>query len=485
MDKLILYLMGRALLLCSACMAIPFGYSIYLGHDYMTGVFGQSIFITLLCAVFLIKKSHNPPESLSVYGGAIFLCSIWGTVGFFGGLPYYLSHNLGAVDSFVESVSGFTTTGYTNIMSLRDPALILWRSMTQWMGGGMILMFIATVLPAITGMFGISFAMPVALKTGVITINRLRKNTRRLSILYALLTIIGVFFFSIAGLGTYDAINFAMVTISTGGCYFSDAYLYNNVWFASAAIVGLIAAGGNVIIYWQAIKRRQYSMLKKTVTNSEFHIFVLIILVIGLICGLHLFNKNYYSLSDSLLYGFFSVALYAGTTGAPPVEVLTWTDFDKMLLIVVASIGGCIGSLAGGFKILRLMILFKSCANEITRTIHPDIIMTMKIDEDIVPSKVINRILAFFFMVIVTISISILVISAAGLDMQQSMDIALACITSTGPIMLFHTSHSQIMALPVAVKLFCCFLMILGKLDIFAFLVLLYGSRQELLHKHW
>ncbi|ORU01111.1 Potassium uptake protein TrkH [Anaerovibrio sp. JC8] len=485
MDKLILFLLGRALLLCSGCMAVPFAYSIYLHHNFMTGVFGQSIFVTLLLAVFLIKKSTNPPESLSVYGGTIFLCAIWVAVALCGGLPYYLSNSLGAVDSFVESMSGFTTTGYTNILYLKDPALILWRSMTQWIGGGMILMFIATVLPAITGMFGTSFAMPVALKTGIVTINRLKKNTRRLFVLYGILSLIGVFFFSIAGLGTYDAINFAMVTISTGGCYFSDAYLYNNIWFASAAIVGLIAAGGNVIIYWQAIKRRQYSMLKKTIHNSEFHIFLLIILVIGLICGLHLYHNNYYSLSDSLLYGFFSVALYAGTTGAPPSEVLTWTDFDKMLLIVVASIGGCIGSLAGGFKILRLMILFKSCANEMTRTIHPDIIMTMKIDGDVVPSKVINRILGFFFMVIVTIAFSILVISAAGLDMQQSMDIVLACITSTGPIMLFHTSHSELLALPVIVKLFCCFLMVLGKLDIFAFLILIFGSRQQLLHKHW
>ena len=485
MDKLILFLMARALLLCSGFMSVPFAYSIYLGHDYMTGVFGQSICITLLLAILLMKKSTNPPESLSVYGGAVFLCAIWVTVALCGGLPYYFSNNLGPIDAFVESMSGFTTTGYTNIIFLREPTLILWRSMTQWIGGGMILMFIATVLPAITGMFGISFAMPVALKTGILTIHRLKNNTRRLFILYAILSLVGVLFFSVAGLSPYDAINFAMVTISTGGCYFSDNYLYNNVWFASAAILGLIAAGGNVIIYWQAIKRRQYSMLKRTIHNSEFHIFVLIILIIGLVCGLHLYSNNYYTLSDSLLYGFFSVALYAGTTGAPPVEVLTWTDFDKMLLIVVASIGGCIGSLAGGFKILRLMILFKSCANEMTRTIHPDIIMTMKIDGDIVPSKVINRILGFFFMVIITIAISILVISAAGLDMQQSMDIVLACITSTGPIMLFHTSHSEILALPVAVKLFCCFLMILGKLDIFAFLIVLWGSRQQLLHKQW
>jgi trk system potassium uptake protein TrkH len=93
--------------------------------------------------------------------------------------------------------------------------------------------------------------------------------------------------------------------------------------------------------------------------------------------------------------------------------------------------------------------------------------------------------LGFFFIVFITIAISILVISAAGLDMQQSMDIAIACITSTGPIMLFHTSHSEILALPVIVKLFCCFLMVLGKLDIFAFLILIFGSRQQLLHKHW
>ena len=136
---------------------------------------------------------------------------IWVVLALFGTLPFLTTGTLTHfADALFESMSGITSTGATVFASVEwlPASILLWRSMTQWMGGGMILMFIATVLPAITGMFGISFAMPVALKTGVVTINRLRKNTRRLSILYALLTIIGVFFFSVAGLGTYDAINY-------------------------------------------------------------------------------------------------------------------------------------------------------------------------------------------------------------------------------------------------------------------------------------
>ncbi len=485
MDRLILYLISRALFNCAGLMLIPFFYSVNIGTDTTTWVFGKAIFIILLVAVFIRGKSAHQEDSLSVTGGAAFLFAIWLAMAMAGALPYYLSGLLDGASAFMESLSGFTTTGYTNLIELRDPSLILWRSLTQWIGGGMVLMFIATVLPAISGIFGISFAMPVALKTGIISLKRLKKNTRRLTMIYTLITIGGVISFSLAGLNLYDAVNYSLVIISTGGCYFSGTYLYNNLWFAIAVSLGLIAAGCNVIIYWQAIKRRKTSILKKNFHNSESRLFLLMILVLGLIIGVHLYWADCYGLMDSLWYGFFSVALYAGTISAYPMEVLNWTDFDKLMLIMAASVGGCIGSLAGGFKILRLMILFKSCANELTRTIHPDIIMTIKIDGEIVPPSLINRVLGFFFIVIVTIALAIIVISSAGLDMQQSMEIALGCLTSTGAIMYFHTGTDMLTSLPVYIKLFCCFLMILGKVDFFAFLLLIYSGRNHLLNERW
>lgn len=485
MERLILYLIGRALLLASGFMVIPFLYSINMGTDQTTGVLGQSILITLISGVLIRSCTARHGDSFSVSGGAAFLFALWTALSIFGALPYYLSGLLGPVDAFMESLSGFTTTGYTCLIDLEDPALILWRSMTQWIGGGMILMFIATIMPAVSGVFGISFSMPVALKTGIISLKRVKNNTRRLSIIYALITLAGILIIRLTGLDVFDAVNFSLVIISTGGCYFYDRSLYDNTWFAMALLIGLMAAGGNVIIYWQAIKRQTTSILKKNLHNTESHIFLAIIGVGGLIMGLHLFAANDYTFLESMKYGFFSVALYAGTISAYPMEVLNWTEFDRMILILAATVGGCIGSLAGGFKILRLIILFKSCVNEMTRTIHPDIIMTIKIDGKIVPPALISRVLGFFFVVIMVIALSILVISAAGLDMQQSMEIALACITSTGAIMFFHTDSATLMALPAAIKLFCCFLMVLGKLDIFALLLLIYNGRQHLLNKRW
>ena len=261
--------------------------------------------------------------------------------------------------------------------------------------------------------------------------------------------------------------------------------MYDDFWFAVFVTLGLIAAGCNIMIYWQALKTKKTALLRKNLQNSESQIFILMILLLGLIIGAHLCYSSYYNLIDSLWYGFLGVAMYAGTISAYPMEILSWPDFDKLILIIVACVGGCIGSLAGGFKILRLMILFKSCSHELTRTIHPDIVMTTKIDGRIVPPALINRIFGLFFIVLISVSLSIVVVSTAGLSMQQATDIVIGCITSTGAIMYFHTGTAILFSLPVYIKLFCCFLMVLGKIDFFAFLLLIYSFRDHLLNERW
>lgn len=485
MDRLIVYLVGRALFICSGLMLIPFVLSIYLDEFSMTGVFGEATFITLLAAVYIRGHSHNISDSLSVFGGVAFLFACWLSLSIFGALPYYLSGSLSFLDSFVESVSGFTTTGYTNTPFMTSPSLILWRSLTQWMGGCMVFLFITTILPAISGCFGMSFAMPVALKTGIITLSRLKKNTRRLMKIYFIMTLTGFLIYYVIDMNAYDALNMAMVTISTGGCYMPDADFHISFMFGLASLVGLFSAGCNIIIYWQAIKRRQLVMLKNIAANTETRIFLLMIILAGLITSIDLYSKGYYDLVNSFVNGFFQVSSFASTTGTMHYEMLHWPELDKMILILLASVGGCIGSLAGGFKVLRLMILLKSCTNELQRTIHPDIVLHMDIDSQAVPDKLVNRLLGFFFMILITLIASILVISAAGLNMQQSMDIAIACLTSTGQIIFFHTSQQSINELPASIKLFCSFLMILGKVDIFAFLLLVYGGRQKLMNQRW
>ncbi|WP_297571156.1 potassium transporter TrkG [uncultured Anaerovibrio sp.] len=485
MDRLILYLISKALFNCAGLMLIPFIYSISIGTYDTTGVFGKAIFIILLTGIFIRRKSAQHGDSLSVTGGAAFLFVVWTALAMAGALPYYIGEQLDGPSAFMESLSGFTTTGYTNLLDLKEPSLVLWRSLTQWIGGGLVLMFIATILPAVNGLFGISFAMPVALRTGVISLKRIKDTIRRLMLIYSLITLIGILCFYMAGLEVYDAVNYSLVIISTGGCYFSDTYLYDDFWFAVFVTLGLIAAGCNIMIYWQALKTKKTALLRKNLQNSESQIFILMILLLGLIIGAHLCYSSYYNLIDSLWYGFLGVAMYAGTISAYPMEILSWPDFDKLILIIVACVGGCIGSLAGGFKILRLMILFKSCSHELTRTIHPDIVMTTKIDGRIVPPALINRIFGLFFIVLISVSLSIVVVSTAGLSMQQATDIVIGCITSTGAIMYFHTGTAILFSLPVYIKLFCCFLMVLGKIDFFAFLLLIYSFRDHLLNERW
>ena len=275
MDRLILYLISKALFNCAGLMLIPFIYSISIGTYDTTGVFGKAIFIILLTGIFIRRKSAQHGDSLSVTGGAAFLFAVWAAMAMAGALPYYIGGQLDGPSAFMESLSGFTTTGYTNLLDLKEPSLVLWRSLTQWIGGGLVLMFIATILPAVNGLFGISFAMPVALRTGVISLKRIKDTIRRLMLIYSLITLIGILCFYMAGLEVYDAVNYSLVIISTGGCYFSDTYLYDDFWFAVFVTLGLIAAGCNIMIYWQALKTKKTALL----LGSFFFFFFFLCLV--------------------------------------------------------------------------------------------------------------------------------------------------------------------------------------------------------------
>ena len=151
----------------------------------------------------------------------------------------------------------------------------------------------------------------------------------------------------------------------------------------------------------------------------------------------------------------------------------------------MALIGGCIGSISGGFKIFRLQVLLKSSLAELKRTLHPHMVVHIQVDGKAVPQKIIERILGYFFMFFVTILVSLLVISLSGLNMQQTMDVAIACITSSGPMMMFHLDAGEVRNLPDWVKLYCSMLMVIGKVNVFTFLLIVHGAWNGLQERQW
>ena len=486
MNRLVLLLMGRVILMCSGLQLIPFCYSLYHGYEQSAGAFAASVMIALLSGVWLIGLAERGyRESLSVLDGAAFLAVCWWVMSIFGGLPYYIDGDLGIANAFFDSISCFTTTGVMDLPYEADNAIILWRSLSQWLGGYMVLLLLSTVLPGTSGCFGTAFILSGNMRTGAITLKRINRTSVKLLKIYSAITLGGILLYWLCGLSVYDAVNMSLVTISTGGCYTPDARITVSGWVAVTAILGIVAAGCNILLYWQAVDHKEIRALHQTWKNSETRIFVGLVLCFTGIIAVHLYLKGYYDAGDAISNALFHVVSFGCTNGIMAEGMYHWDDVDKFFLMCMALIGGCIGSISGGFKIFRLQVLLKSSLAELKRTLHPHMVVHIEVDGKAVPQKIIERILGYFFMFFVTILVSLLVISLSGLNMQQTMDVAIACITSSGPMMMFHLDAGEVRKLPDWVKLYCSLLMVIGKVNVFTFLLIVHGVWNGLQERQW
>lgn len=480
MDRIVLLLTGKLILFCGAFQLIPWCYSLYLGHDDIVSAFSASILIALLTGIWFLGKGEKHGDSMNAWEGSCFLFFSWWILSLFGALPYYFSEHLHFAGAIFESISCFTTTGISNYAGDMDIAVILWRSLSQWLGGYFVFLQLCTLLPVTSGCFGISFVLPGNMRTGAISQRRLQKTAGRILKIYLVVSLVGMALYELCGVSVFDAMNLAMVTISTGGCYTPDASVSIDGWFTITAFLGILTSGCNILLYWQAFSRGEIRIVKQTFYNSETRIFFLLLFVFTTVIGLHLYSQGMYSLGDSMANSLFHVVSFACTNGVMVDQMLHWPGSDKFLLICLALIGGCVGSLAGGFKIFRLQVLAKSAYAEMKRSLHPNMVVRIVVDGKSVPHKTIERILTYFFLYFSTIVVSMLFVSLAGMSMQQTADIVVSCLTSTGQMMLFHSDYEELQSLPDYIKMICCVIMIIGKINIFTLLLLLNGGWSKL-----
>lgn len=486
MNRMISLLMGQVVLACCICQLVPFTYSIAAEAESATIAFGGSILISLLIGICLVGYGKTDEERLSLLSGASFLFVCWWVMAVFGALPYWFHGDLSFLSAMFQGVSCFTTTGVSELPPYADASIVLWRSMSQWIGGFMVLQLLSTIVPGTGGYFGIAYVMPGNMRTGAITMKRIHSTSVKILRIYSVATLVGIIMYLLCGLPIYDAVNMALVTISTGGCYNSVVPIELNGWVFLTAFFGVLTAGCNILLYWQAVDHRELRIIQQTWHNSETRIFMLMIAGCTILIGGHLYQSDCYdSLGECIANAMFQVVSFGCTTGIMAERAYSWSDMDKFFLVGLSLVGGCIGSLAGGFKIFRLQVLLKSSLAELKRTLHPNMVVRIGVDGKAVPQEVIERILGFFFMYFMTLLISLLIISLSGLNMQQTLDVAIACLTSAGPMMFFHVTHEELRQLPELIKVYCCLLMIVGKINTFTFLLIIHGAWSRLAQSRW
>lgn len=469
--KLVLYLWGRALLVFAACLIVPFLMTIYTSENRLAE-FGIPILISIALGKHL-SRGDNPyngrlsiREGIALVGIGFFIICILGTLPFaIAGFPL--------IDSFFESVSGFTTTGASVLgdLSLVPPELLLWRSLSQWLGGIYIVLVFVTLVPQVGRDAMKLFTGELHGESAERILPRIVETIKALCIFYVSFTGLIVIGLYLAGMNLFEACNYAMTIVSTGGfsIYNDGLARFNSMSINLVVLFCMFVAGGNYVLYFRAYQEGW----RKLVRDSEYKGYLLLITVASFLVVVALAWSGVYSWSDSVFHGIFQTVSIITTSGFAVGNYNSWPDFTKFCLFLLMFVGGCSGSTVGGIKVSRAVILLKSTWEELKRTIHPHMVTKIDMSGVNVPLGLREAISVFFFLYIVIFFVAAATLSLVDdLSIFSAAGISASCLASVGSAFETVASISGYAVLNTPAKIIAIITMILGRLEIFTVCVL-------------
>lgn len=470
--RFIANLMGRLLLIESGflllCVIVAFiyGESDLMAFFYTTVItlsagFGMSYFIKIKDRV-LAKKD-----------GYFMVTMVWVVFSLFGCLPYIFGNTLPAfADAFFETMSGFTTTGSSVITHIEQVphATLFWRSLTQWLGGlGIIMLFIA-ILPSL-GIEGRDlYVAEVTGPTHSKTSFTFTSSARKMWVLYMILTLLQMVLMCIGGMDIFDSICHAFTTMATGGfstkansiAYWDSAYIQYII------IIFMFIAGTNFGLVHTAIKGNW----RKLIQDNEFQLYFFIVAVSSLIIGIGLYIWGWADVSKSMRDAIFQVVTLMTTTGFATADYLLWPPLLGLILFLLFFIGASAGSTSGGFKVVRVYLLFKNSFIELKRIIHPNGIINVKYNGKTVHPSMMSGIMGFAILYLIIFTIGSLVMTLFTEDIITACSAVATSMSNVGPGFgsigpMYTFAHLNCFA-----KIFLAVLMLVGRLEIFTVMVL-------------
>ncbi|MCB1694286.1 MAG: TrkH family potassium uptake protein, partial [Pseudomonadales bacterium] len=364
----------------------------------------------------------------------IFLITVtsWTVVPLFGALPFFLSGELGFVDSVFESVSGITTTGSTVLVGLDTmPEVILfWRSVLQWLGGIGIIAMAAAVLPLLK-VGGMRLFRTESSDWSEKAMPRARQIYKALLIAYVLLSVLCGFAYWVAGMDWFDAINHAATTISTGGFSTSDASMgqFDSLVILWISTVFMAAGGVPFLLYARFLSDGEISVFK----DEQVMGYVKFLSVASLVIGGYLVVTQDMSFLQAITRAAFNVTSIVTTTGYASEDYTLWGSFAIAMFLFLTMVGGCSGSTAGGMKIFRFQLCFMFLQDHLTKLIHPHVVVAKKYNGRPLPDDIVTSAVAFSFLFFMALAACTIALAAMGLDLVTSFSAAATALTNVGP----------------------------------------------------
>lgn len=473
-DHVVIRYMGLALLCNAVMMLLSAVVSIIYGVDTS---FFPLLLSSFLCAIVGVFPLIFVPAELNIRTKESFVIVVgaWIISCLFGMLPYLLwGGEFDLVNAWFESVSGYTTTGGTILQNVEAlPAgLLFWRSSTHVIGGAGIVLFALVILPSMSKA-RVSLSNVELSSFAKDNYNsRLQSTIRIILFVYVILIVTETIALKLAGMNWFDAINHSLSTIATGGFStknLSIAY-YNNIWIEVVLIFYMVLAGLHFGLIFSSITNNRGNLFRSEV--AKFYLWCVV--AAALFISINLWTTSTYDLWDSIRYGSFQLCAIITTTGFATVDSGMWPAFSVLMLIFMSVQCACAGSTSGGIKSDRLLLILKVFKVRFMQQIHPNAIITVKLNKSTVSGDVIHTTLIFVALYLVTLMLGAMVLSLMGIDLITSFTAAVACLGNVGPGFGGVSSLSNYAALPEASKLVCTVLMFAGRLELFGFLQLLF-----------
>jgi trk system potassium uptake protein TrkH len=483
--KIIFHFLGLLLLFNGGFMLLSALVSLIYKDGVTFQIFLAGI-ITLLVGVVSMVFTRRHKKEINKREGYIVVSFGWVIMSLSGTLPYVLTESIPSfTNAFFETMSGYTTTGASilNDIEAVPKGILFWRSLTHWIGGMGIIVLAIAILPLL-GIGGMQLFAAEAPGPSADKLHpRITDTAKRLWLIYFGYTAAETLLLSVAGMSFFDAINHSLCTLSTGGFSTKNAsiaYWNGQPLIQYIIILFMFLAGTNFVLSYFAFKGR----IQKVIHDEEFKLYFKFIAIFTIIAAVIIYFRADISKSSivhpmvwgeaesAFRHGLFQVLSVITTTGFVTADYTLWTPFLVVLFFGLMFLGGSAGSTSGGVKVVRHLILIKNSFLEFKRTLHPNAIIPVRYNNKAINRFIVFNVLAFFILYMLSFIIGALVFSMFEIDFKSAIGLSASTLGNVGPALGDFGPVNNYAALPPLAQWWACFLMLIGRLELFTVLIL-------------
>ncbi|WP_130287612.1 TrkH family potassium uptake protein [Aquimarina brevivitae] len=484
--KIISHIMGL-LLLCNGGFMLIATIVSFAYQDGVTLDIMMASLATMFIGIILMYITREHQKEINKREGYIVVTFGWIFMSLSGTLPYIFSESIPTfTDAFFETMSGYTTTGSSILTDIEiiPKGVLFWRSLTHWIGGMGIIVLAVAILPLL-GIGGMQLFAAEAPGPNADKLHpRITDTAKRLWLIYIGYTAAETVLLQLAGMSFFDAINHALSTLSTGGFSTKNASLAHwndNPIIQYIVILFMFLAGMNFVLSYFGFKGK----VQKIIKDEEFKLYATFTILFTIIATLIIFfqaDVSASSIDHPMVWGpfesafrhaLFQVLAVVTTTGFVSADFTMWTPFLTVFFFGLMFLGGSAGSTSGGMKVVRHLITIRNGILEFKRTLHPRAVLPVRYNKKAIPKEIVFNILAFFVLYMLAFIIGSVFLGVLGLDFETAIGGAASSLGNVGPAFGSLSPVNNFALLPDLGKWWCCFLMLIGRLELFTVLILL------------